>query len=108
MLTLLNMYCLILHAGVLPLRFKTLRIFLCNLIVLEQFGSSLPAHLAVYINKKKAEAAVMAGECDLMHAKGAAIGRVAREGPQKGSFRFCSIKSPGFVPDPSSSETSSC
>lgn len=67
---------------------------LCNLIVLEQFRCSLPAHLATYINEKevKTAAAVLADEYILTHASGSTVGHKSTK--KRFRFRFKPSKSP--------------
>lgn len=65
---------------------------LCDLIVLEQFKSSLPAQLATYITEKKvktaAAAAVLADEYVLTHGRGSPGGHGQREGQRRETFRL--------------------
>lgn len=65
---------------------------LCDLTVLEQFKSSLPAQLATYITEKKVKtavaAAVLADEYVLTHGSGSVGGQGQKEEQWRESFRF--------------------
>lgn len=71
---------------------------LCDLTVLEQFKSSLPAQLATYITEKKVKtavaAALLADEYVLTHGSGSVGGQGQKEEQWRESFRFRQGKIP--------------